>query len=68
MLRLLYQVGVILQHNLKILGVTMFDDYEGQFVVNLDYKLDKKELALMITKTLIIRCYTNKCHLCLDIL
>ena len=68
MLRLLYQVGVILQHNLKILGVIMFDDYEGQFVVNLDYKLDKKELALMITKTLIIRCYTNKCHLSLDIL
>ena len=68
MLRLLYQVGVILQHNLKILGVIMFDDYEGKFVVNLEYKLDKKELALMISKTLIIRCYTNKCHLSLDIL
>ena len=54
MLRLLYQLVVILQQNLKILGVIMFHDYDSQFVVNLDYKLDKKELALMITKTLII--------------
>ena len=68
MLRLLYQLDVILHYNLKILGVIMFDDYEGKCVANLDYKLDKKELALMITKVLFIRCYTNKCYLSLDIL
>ena len=53
MLRLLYQLGVILQHNLKILDEIMFHEYDSQFVVNLDYQLDKKELGLMITKTLI---------------
>ena len=68
MLRLLYQVDVILQHNLKILELIIFYDYDSQFVVNLDYQFVKKELALMITKTLIIRCYTIKCHLSLDIL
>ena len=68
MLRLLYQLDVILHYNLKILGVIIFYDYDSQFVVNLDYQFVKKELALMITKTLIIRCYTNKCHLSLDIL
>ena len=44
MLRLLYQLDVILHYNLKILGVIMFDDYEGKFVVNLEYKLDRKNL------------------------
>ena len=68
MLRLLYQLDVILHYYLKILGVIMFDDYESQFVVNLDYKLDKKELALMITKALFIRCYTIICDLSLDTL
>ena len=38
----------------------MFDDNDSQLVVNLDYQLDKKELAFMITKTLFIRCYTIK--------
>ena len=66
MLKRLYQLDVILHYNLKILGVIMFDDYDSQFVVNLDYKLDKKELALMITKALFIRCYTIKCDLSLD--
>ena len=68
MLKRLYQLDVILHYNLKILGVIMFDDYDSQFVVNLDYKLDKKELALMITKALFIRCYTIKCDLSLDTL
>ena len=36
----------------------MFHDNDIQLVVNLDYQLDKKELAFMITKTLFIRCYT----------
>ena len=39
---------------------------DSQLVVNLDYQLDKKELAFMITKTLFIRCYTIKCNLSLD--
>ena len=65
MLRLLYQLGVILQHNLKILGVIMFHYYDSQLVLNLDYQLVKKELAFMITKTLFIRCYTIKCDLSL---
>ena len=68
MLRLLYQLGVILQHNLKRLEEIMFHENDSQFVVNLDYQLDKKELAFMITKTLIIRCYTIKCVLSLDTL
>ena len=46
----------------------MFHDYDSQLDVNLDYQLDKKELALMITKTLIIRCHTIKCDLSLDTL
>ena len=65
---MLYQLSVILQHNLKILGVIMFHDYDRQLVVNLDYQLVMKKLGLMITKTLIIRCYTFKCHLSMDIL
>ena len=43
----------------------MFHDNDRQFVVILDYQLTKKELAFMITKTLIIRCYTIKCDLSL---
>ena len=46
----------------------MFYDNDSQLVVNLDYQLHKKELAFMITKTLIIRCYTIKCDLSLDTL
>ena len=46
----------------------MFYDNDSQLVVNLDYQLTKKELAFMITKTLIIRCYTIKCDLSLDML
>ena len=44
----------------------MFHDNDSQLVVNLDYQLNKKELAFMITKTLFIRCYTIKCDLSLD--
>ena len=44
----------------------MFHDNDIQLVVTLDYQLDKKELAFMITKTLFIRCYTIKCDLSLD--
>ena len=39
----------------------MFHDNDSQLVVNLDYQLDKKELAFMKTKALFIRCYTIKC-------
>ena len=65
MLRLLYQLGVILQNNLKILEEIIIHEYDSQFVVNLDYQLVMKKLGLMITKTLIIRCYTIKCDLSL---
>ena len=44
----------------------MFHDNDSQLVVNLDYQLDKKELAFMITKSLLIRCYTIKCDINLD--
>ena len=43
----------------------MFHDNDSQLVVNLDYQLDKKELAIMITKTLFIRWYSIKCNLSL---
>ena len=43
----------------------MFHYNDSQLVRNLDYQLVKKELAFMITKTLIIRCYTIKCDLSL---
>ena len=46
----------------------MFHDNDSQLVVNLDYQLDKNELAFMINKTFIIRCYTIKCDLSLCIL
>ena len=66
MLRLLYQLGVILQHILKIFYLIMFHYNDSQLFLNIDYQLVKKELAFMITKTLFIRCYTNKCDLSLD--
>ena len=43
----------------------MYHYNDSQLVRNLDYQLVKKELAFMITKTLIIRCYTIKCDLSL---
>ena len=46
----------------------MFHDNDSQLVVNLDYQLDKKELAFMITKRLFIRWYTIKYDICLDTL
>ena len=46
----------------------MFYDNDSQLVVNLDYQLTKKEHSFIITKTLIIRSYTIKCDLNLDIL
>ena len=46
----------------------MFHDNDNQLVVNLDYQVDKKELAFMINKTFIIRCCTIKCDLSLCIL
>ena len=46
----------------------MFHDNDSQLVVNIDYQLDKKELAFMITKTLFIRCNTIKCDISLDTL
>ena len=68
MLRLLYQLGVNLQHILTIHKLIMFPDNDSQLVVNLDYQLDKKELVFMITKTLFIGCYTIKYDLSLDTL
>ena len=44
----------------------MVDDNDNQVFVHYDYQLVKKELAFMITKTLVIRCYSIKCDLCLD--
>ena len=44
----------------------MFHDNASQLVVNLDYQLDKKQLAFMITETFRIRCYTIKFDLSLD--
>ena len=41
----------------------MFHDKDRQLLVNLDYQLVNKYLALMITKTLFIRCYSMKCGL-----
>ena len=46
----------------------MFHDNDSQLVVNLEYQLDKKELAFMINKTFIIRCCIIKCDLSLCIL
>ena len=44
----------------------MFHKNDKKLVVNLDYQLDKKELSFMITKILLIQCYTIKCDLSLD--
>ena len=66
MSRLLYQLGVILQHIPKILKLIMFHDNNSQLVVNLNYQLVKKDLAFMITKTLIMSCYSIKCDLSLN--
>ena len=44
----------------------MFQDYDNQLVVNLDYQLVKKQLAIMITKTLFIGCYCIKFDQSLD--
>ena len=66
MSRLLYQLGVILQHIPKILKLIMFHDNDSQLVVNFNYKLVKKELAFMITKTLFMSCYSTKYDLNLD--
>ena len=43
----------------------MFYDNDSQLDVNLDYQLEKKELAFMTTKTLFVRCYNIKCKLSL---
>ena len=41
----------------------MFHDKDSRLIVNLDYQLVMKDLALIITNTLFIRCYTFKCGL-----
>ena len=44
----------------------MFHDNDSQLVVNLNYMLVKKELAIMITTSLYMPCYSIKCDLSLD--
>ena len=44
----------------------MFHDNDSQLVVNLNYQLVKKELAFMITKTLVMSCYSRIFDLSLD--
>ena len=44
----------------------MFHDNDSQLVGNLEYQLDKKELAFMITKTLFIGCFTITYDISLD--
>ena len=46
----------------------MFHDNDSQLGVNLDYQLNKKEVAFMKNKTFFIRYYTIKFDLSLDIL
>ena len=46
----------------------MFHDKDSQLIVNLDYQLDKKKLAVMIIKTLFKRCYSMNSELRLDFL
>ena len=46
----------------------MFHNNDSQLDANLAYQMDKKELDFMITKTLLIGCYTIKCKLSLDTL
>ena len=52
---------VKLKHILKILQLTMFFNKDSQLVFNIDYQMVKNKLAFMITKTLFIRCYFDKC-------
>ena len=44
---MLYQLGVILQHILTIHKLIMFHDNDSQLVVNLDHRLDMKDLAFL---------------------
>ena len=44
----------------------MFHDNDSQLVVNLSYKLVRKELAFKITTSLFMPCYSIKCDLSLD--
>ena len=44
----------------------MFHNNDSQLVVNLNYQLEKKDLAFMITKTFFMSCYSIKCDLSLD--
>ena len=44
----------------------MFHVNKRQLVVNLNYQLEKKDLAFMITKTLFMSCYSIKCDLSLN--
>ena len=44
----------------------MFHDNDSKLVVNLDYQLVKKQLAIMITKKLFIGCYCIIFDLSLD--
>ena len=60
MSRLLDQLGVILQHILKILKLIMFHDNNSQLVVNLNYQLVKKDLAFMLTTSFYMPCYSIK--------
>ena len=46
----------------------MFYDKDSKLVVNLDYQLEKKNLALMIIKTLFKRFYSMNSELRLDCL
>ena len=46
----------------------MFHDNDSQLVVNLDYQLDKREVAFMITKIKFLRWYSIKYDLSLDTL
>ena len=63
MSRLQYQLGVTLKYIVKMVWQIMFHDKDRQLLVNLDYQLVMKELALLITKTIFIRCYSIKCGL-----
>ena len=66
MSRLQYQLGVTLKYIVKMVWQIMFHDKDRQLLVNLDYQLVYKCLALMITKTIFIRFYSLKCDLNLD--
>ena len=49
-----------------MLWLIMFHDKDRQVAINKNYELLKKELPFMITKTLFIRCYSNKCGVSWD--